>query len=232
MTIFKNSPIGLMSKNSRTIKFSELIKTLLLLIFITPVTIKAQDSNPVRFGIKGGINFSDIYVKDVDDTKMRTGFNLGIFLKVPIANIIAIQPELYYTAKGAEISYKNDFIDGTAGFHLNYIELPLMIVGNISKNFNVHAGPYAAYLISGKVKNESNVSLFNFEDNLDTDDYNTFETGVAIGAGVDLNAIGIGLRYIYGLTTIGKERTILGNNYTIPDGTNGVVNLYVSLSLN
>lgn len=203
----------------------------LLLIFITIASTKAQDSNPVRFGIKGGVNFSTFYAKDVDNTKMRTGFNAGLFAKLPLSNYIAVQPELYYITKGAEVTYNGTFVDGTAGFRLNYIELPIMFVGNITKNFNVQAGPYAAFLINGKVKNESNVNLFNFEDNLNTDDYNTFEAGAAIGAGIDINAVSFGVRYNLGLTTIGRERTYLGTNYTFPDAKNAVISLYVSLSL-
>ncbi|MEP7170517.1 MAG: porin family protein, partial [Bacteroidota bacterium] len=130
------------------------ITSLLVLVFISGTSIFAQDSNPVRFGIKGGVNFSNLYAKDAENSKMRTGFNVGLFAKLPLTNHIAVQPELYYTTKGAEITYNNIFVDGTAGFHLNYIELPLLIVGNITENFNVHAGPYAAFLINGKVKNE------------------------------------------------------------------------------
>lgn len=204
----------------------------LLLVFTIHASTKAQDSNPVRFGIKGGANFSTLYANDVDNTKMRTGFNVGLFAKLPLTSYIAVQPEIYYTTKGGDVTYNNTFVDGTAGFHLNYIEIPLMLVGNITQNFNVHAGPYAAFLISGKVKNESNVNLFDFEENLNTDDYNTFETGLAIGAGIDLKAVSLGVRYNHGLTSVGKERTFLGTSYTFPDAKNGVVNLYISLSLN
>lgn len=204
----------------------------ILLICIAHSSTKAQDSNPVRFGLKGGVNFSTLYAKDVDNTKMRTGFNVGLFAKLPLTSYFAVQPELYYTTKGGEITYNNTFVDGTAGFHLNYIEVPLMFVGNITENFNVHAGPYAAFLISGKVKNESNVNLFDFEENLNTDDYNTFEAGLAIGAGIDLKAVSLGVRYNHGLTNVGRERTFLGTSYTFPDAKNGVINLYISLSLN
>jgi len=204
----------------------------LLLVFIMHTSTKAQDSNPVRFGLKGGVNFSTLNAKDVDNTAMRTGFNVGLFAKLPLTNYFAVQPEIYYTTKGGDVTYNNSFVDGTAGFHLNYIEVPLMLVGNITQNFNIHAGPYAAFLINGKVKNESSVNLFDFEENLNTDDYNTFEAGFAIGAGIDLKAVSLGARYNHGLTNVGKERTFLGTSYTFPDAKNGVINLYISLSLN
>ena len=40
-----------------------------------------------------------------------------------------------------------------------------------------------------------------------------------------------GIRYTYGLTKVGKERTFAGTAYTTPDATNGVASLYVSISL-
>ena len=122
--------------------------------------------------------------------------------------------------------------DGIARYKLNYIELPLLVAVNVTNNFNIHFGPYASYLISGKVKNESNVDLFNFEDNINSDDFNRFDVGVAAGAGFDFGTLGIGVRYDYGLTTVGKERSFLGTTYTFPDAKNGVLNIYAAISLN
>lgn len=216
-----------MKTNAKLILLA-LVSIFLLISF----SIQAQDSIPTRIGIKGGVNFSTLYAENVDDTKMLTGINLGLFAKLPLSDHFALQPELYYTMKGAEVKYNNFFVDGTARFNLNYIELPLLLVINITDFVNIHGGPYAAYLISGKAKNESNINLFDFEENLDTDDYNKFDLGIAAGVGLDFNAISLGLRYNHGTTTIGKEETFLGTTYTFPDAKNGVLSLYLSLSLN
>ena len=209
------------------------LATAIILICTTITQAQAQDDElKVRFGVKGGVNFSNLYTKDVDQNNMLVGFNLGVFAKLPIASFLAIQPELYFTTKGAESTYNNAFVKGTARFTMNYIELPVLAVVNISKYFNVHAGPYAAFLLSGKATNKSNVTLFDFEDNLDTNDYNKFDFGLAAGIGADLGGVGFGVRYNYGLTTVGKERTFLGTNYTFPDGKNSVLSLYASFSLN
>ena len=205
-----------------------LVSTLLIITS----SIQAQDSLRTRVGIKGGINFSTLYADNVDDTKMLTGVNFGLFAKLPLSDHFAIQPELYYSMKGAEVKYNNFFVDGTARFNFNYIEVPLLLVVNITDFVNVHAGPYAAYLISGKAKNESNANIFDFEESLDTDDYNKFDLGIAVGVGLDFKAISLGLRYNHGTTTIGKEETFLGTTYTFPDAKNGVLSLYLSLSLN
>lgn len=197
------------------------------------IPVQAQvNKNMARVGFKGGVNFSSLYTKDSYDSKMLTGFNIGLFSKVPITERVAFQPELYYTTKGAEITYNNTFVDGIARFKLNYIELPLLLAINVTDNFNIHVGPYASYLISGKVKNESNVNLFNFEDNVNSDDFNRFDVGIAVGAGIDFGSLGLGVRYNYGLTTVGKEKSFLGTTYTFPDAKNGVLNLYAAISLN
>lgn len=204
---------------------------MLLCTFYTPAQAQVN-KNIARVGFKGGVNFSTLYTEDSQDSKMLAGFNIGLFSKVPVTGHVALQPELYFTTKGSEVTYNNTFVDGTARFKLNYIELPLLLAINVTDNFNIHAGPYASYLLSGKVTNESNVNLFDFEDNINSDDFNRFDAGIAVGAGLDFGSLGIGIRYNYGLTTVGKERSFMGTNYTFPDAKNGVLNFYAAISLN
>lgn len=213
-------------------KNSIAIISISVFLCISLFTTKAQDINSMRIGIKAGANLSNMSTNDASNNDMITGFNLGLFGKLPITNFIAIQPELYLTTKGAAVSYNSILMDGTARFNLTYLEIPVLCVVNITDNFNVHAGPYVAYMLNGKVKNESNITLFDFEENIDANDYNRIDAGIAIGAGIDIGAISVGARYNFGLTKVGKEQTILGATYTIPNASNSVLNLYVSLSLN
>jgi len=212
-----------------------LITVSLLLIGIMHAPGEAQDRHGTyspRFGIKGGVNFSNLYTKDGSHAKMLTGFNFGILSKMPITQHVAVQPELYFTTKGAEVTYNSPFVDGTARFNLNYLEVPLLLVLNLTDNVNIHVGPYGAFMISGLVKNVSNINLFNFEQNIVTADYNRFDAGITIGAGIDIGIISLGARYNYGLTNVGRERTFLGVPYTVPNAKNGVFNFYISVSLN
>jgi hypothetical protein len=208
-----------------------LITATILLSFTASFSAKSQNSNPTQFGIKGGVNFSNLYANDSEKDKMLTGFNVGIFSKLPFSGFFAFQPELLFTTKGAEITYDNTFVNGIARFRLNYIEMPLLFVVNITDNFSIHAGPYAAYLVSGDVKNESSVDQFNFEDNINVDDYNRFDAGIAAGASIDFRSVSFGARYTYGLTKVGKEKTYLGTTYTFPDANNGVLSFYASVPL-
>ncbi|MEC5165669.1 hypothetical protein RCH18_001400 [Flavobacterium sp. PL11] len=186
--------------------------------------VQAQEKT-ASYGFKGGLNFSNLYTDNVDDNNVLTGFNAGLYAKFPITNNIAIQPEISYTTKGAELVYDNAIVKGTAKFNTNYIEVPVLLVINLTDNFNIHAGPYAAYMVNGKTSNDSNFG--SYENELDTDDFNKFDAGFAGGVGVDLDALNFGVRYNYGLTKLGKDNSFLSS-----DAKNSVLSVYVGLRLN
>ena len=210
-------------KNSKKLIFASLA-----LSFMAFTTVQAQE-DATKFGIKGGVNFSNFYTDNVDDNNVLTGFNLGLFAKMPVSENISFQTEISYTGKGAELVYNNAIVNGTAQFKLNYIEVPLLLVVNLTQNLNIHAGPYAAYLISGKTTNKSDSGSYNFEDNVNVDDFNRFDAGLAGGVGLDLESVSFGVRYNYGLTKIGKNDS--NSNFTSPDAKNSVLSVYASFAL-
>ena len=224
------------NKKNKIQGLSKNLKIIIALVFLFSVSQitfsqSSSDSSSLKFGLKGGANFSNLYTDNVEENNVLTGFNAGIFAKLPITESLAIQPELLYTTKGSELKYNNAFVNGTSTFRLNYLELPILLVINLTNNFNIHAGPYVAYLVGGKATNDSQGTLFDIEKNLKNEDYNKFDTGLSIGVGFDAEKVGFGVRYNYGLQKVGKERSFLGTNYTFPDGKNSVINLYVSYSI-
>ena len=114
----------------------------IILLFVIQVS-QAQEAGTTaaKFGVKGGVNFSNLYTKDVDDNNVLTGFNIGFFAKLPITSFLAIQPEVTYSTKGAELKYNNFFANGTAKSQLNYVEIPVLAVINLTNNFSLQAGP-------------------------------------------------------------------------------------------
>jgi hypothetical protein len=206
-------------KNSKKLIFASLV-----LSFMSFTSAQAQEKTP-SYGFKGGLNFSNFYTDNVDDSNILTGFNAGLYAKFPITNSIAIQPEINYTTKGSEQIYDNAVFQGTSKFNINYIEVPVLLVANLTENFNVHVGPYAAYMVSGKTSTDTNFGSSTSE--LDTDDFNKFDAGISGGVGVDLDVVNFGVRYNYVLTKIGKD-----NNFTSSDAKNSVFNVYVGLRLN
>lgn len=205
--------------------------SLVLVFFFAVIQITtAQEKSEYKLGFKGGINFTNVGTTTGVSNKSLTGVHFGLFAKLPITNSFAVQPELYFTTKGGELTYQNVVVDGTAKFNLNYIEVPVLAVFKIFPGFNFQVGPYASYLVSSKVKNVNEVS-FNFEDNIQSGDFNKFDTGVMAGFGIDVNSVEIGVRYNFGLLKVGKDKTYLGTNYIFPDGKNSAINAYVSYSI-
>lgn len=205
--------------------------SLALVFFLAVMQITtAQEKSEYKLGFKGGINFTNVGTTTGVTNKSLTGVHFGLFAKLPITNSFAVQPELYFTTKGGELTYQNVVVNGTAKFNLNYIEVPVLAVFKIFPGFNFQVGPYASYLVSSKVKNVNEVS-FNFEDNIQSGDFNKFDTGVMAGFGIDVKSVEIGVRYNFGLLKVGKDKTYLGTNYIFPDGKNSAINAYVSYSI-
>lgn len=180
-----------------------------------------------KFGIKGGLNLTNLYVDDVSDENMKANFHVGFYGKMPIARGVSIQPELLYTSKGAKEKYDN-FLSGSGEyrFNLNYIELPLSFVFNIAKNFNLHAGGYAAYLVNTNIKNlnkdEGEITEIA---ELDEDDFHRFDAGVHAGLGIDVQNFTIGARYSYGLCEIGKSGSFAGQ--ALNNAKNSAIQVYI-----
>ena len=62
----------------------------------------AQTNNGLRFGVKGGANFSNLISSDEDEdfnTEYKTGFHAGIFANIPLVSVLSFAPELVYSQK-------------------------------------------------------------------------------------------------------------------------------------
>lgn len=187
-------------------------------LLIASTAVRAQEQQTVaesglkaKFGIKGGLNLTNLYVADVSTEHMKAGFNAGVFAKLPVTRGFSIQPELLYSLKGAKEDY-NNFVQGSGEyrFNLGYMELPLLAVVNIAPNFNIHAGGYAAYLVNANIKNVNDQGTVVGANELSTGDFNRWDFGLAGGAGFDIQNFTIGARYNYGLSHIGKNDNLTG----------------------
>lgn len=204
-----------------------LTTTLLLALgSLTTVSAQTSDGGP-SVGLKGGVNLSNMYAKDVDDENILVGLNVGLYTNIPIGDSMSFQPEFNFTTKGSEITYNNLFDSGKRKFTLSYLEVPVLIKANVTKNFNLHFGPYLAFLVNSKIKNVSSDGSYTNTD-LDEDNFNRFDAGLSGGLGFDFDNIGIGLRYNYGLTTVGKDQQVAGTTYNALDAKNSNANIYVA----
>lgn len=214
-------------------KRANYVFSFLLIMLGLGLSANAQTSTDrkLRIGLKGGLNVAGLNDENIDDRDPRLGFMGGAFLKIPLSDRVAFQPELLYTMKGGKLNYKEGAINGTATFHFDYIELPLLAVINITPNFNLHGGVYVASLINGKFKNDANFNGLDTDGDLETDDFENLDYGLTGGVAIDIDRVSIGARYEYGMKTIGKERSSLGESYELPDAKNSVFQFYIAISV-
>ncbi|KPH14297.1 porin family protein [Chryseobacterium sp. ERMR1:04] len=184
------------------------------LAFAQTTTTTASSSNPVTFGVKGGMNVSSLSKNEgLDDTKSKIGFNAGVFANIPIASSFSIQPEVIYNDLGAKSTRKytafgNDY-KADYSTNLGYIAVPVMFQYNALPNLYLEAGPEFGFLVSAKDKFKTSTN-----GNTDTsstrtlnkDDFQTFNFGIGIGAGYYFtDNLGITARYTAGVTDIFKN---------------------------
>jgi hypothetical protein len=190
--------------------------------------LSAQNSG---FGAKGGLNFSNMTVEGNNDQNLKFGFHAGVFNKISISESFAVQPELLYSGKGFKNNFDdNIFADGEAKFNLNYIDLPVKLVYNLAPDFEFQFGPYISYLASANV--ETNAEVLNYfdvstQDDLDRDNFKTFDVGLTAGMGFNLNPVIVGFNYNLGLTKVAKDDR--PTEEMLGDARNTVIQVFVGI---
>ena len=197
-------------------KNAMIVITTLLACLCIETTVNAQES---QAGIKGGLNLSNMTVDDNDDGNLKVGFHVGVFDKIAVSEVFAIQPELLYSEKGMKFNYDESVIaDGDTKFRLKYIDLPVKLVFNLTENLNFQVGPYVSYLVKANADTDADVFDaidVDSDDELDRDNFHSFDYGVTAGLGFDLDPIIVGINYDLGLNPVAKDdeaaRDIIGD---------------------
>lgn len=208
-------------------------KSTLTYLFAAVITIlstsaaMAQSQNPTaRYGIKAGLNASNLYINDVNDENARFGFNGGFYGQILSSEVFAIQPELLFSTKGSQADY-GGIINSTVRYNLNYLDLPILAVFKLGPSAEIHAGGYASYLLSANIDYSGNFG--SGTERIDRDQLKTFDYGFSAGFGLNFGNVQIGARYNYGLVKIADSnnaRNLLG------DSKNSLAQLYLTLNFN
>lgn len=204
-------------------------KLSILLISLLFVSL-GSSAQFTRYGVKAGVNFSNMTIDDADDRTMKTGFHAGVFGRMGITEVFSVQPELLYTTKGFTNAYDNVLAEGEAKFKLNYIEIPVNLVYHLAEDFSFQIGPYIGYLASAKVSTDSSVLDFfeiDTDDNIDRDNFRSFDFGITGGLDFTLDPLIFGFKYNLGLVNVVKDNIpaeqLLGN------AKNTVIQVYAGI---
>lgn len=194
----------------------------LALVILSVCSAKAQEA---RMGIKGGLNISNLHDNTVTDENARLGFNAGFYGQILSNDVFALQPELLYSTKGSEYEF-DGIANETVKFNLNYLEVPVLAVFKLGKTAEIHAGGYGGYLLGANVSYEGD--LGDGGEDLDRDNFNSFDYGLVGGFGLNFGDVQIGTRYNYGLAKLAKTdnaKNVLG------DSKNSLAQVYVAFNL-
>lgn len=178
-------------------------------------TTPTSSSNPVTFGVKGGMNVSSLSKgADLSDSKSKIGFNAGVFANIPIASSFSVQPEVIYNDLGSKVTREYTNIAGTyrdeSSRNLGYIAVPVMFQYNATPEFFLEAGPEFGFLVSAndKFKSSTNNNTSTRTTSLNKDNFSTFNFGIGIGAGYYFTQnLGLTARYTAGVTDIYKNNS-------------------------
>lgn len=204
---------------------------LFLVSFVmSPLLLQAQMGDS-RFGVKGGVNLSNFNRGDVGTQNMRIGFNLGLFTELAVGENFSIQPELLLSTKGNRATYGDDDgvldlagAEGEVKTNLTYIDIPVLAKVTVGEVLNIHVGPYASYLIGANASTEGD--LANGSEELDRDNFKTWDYGLAAGLGVDIDVVTIGARYNLGLVNVAESTPAKG---ILDNSKNSVLQFYVGV---
>jgi hypothetical protein len=178
-------------------------KVILMIAFVTisvtnsnAQTTTADNREALSFGLKAGINYSNVYDEQGNDfvADSKFGFAAGAFVAIPLGKFIGIQPEIMYSQKGFKSS--GTYLGSTYSMTrtTDYIDVPLLFALKPIKEVTVLFGPQFSYLMKQKDDfRNGNISSTQQQDfNNDNIRKNTF----CLTGGLDFNLdnLVIGLR--------------------------------------
>ncbi|MFP4287824.1 MAG: porin family protein [Bacteroidota bacterium] len=177
----------------------------------------------IKFGLRGGMNFSSLPEKTYDIESPQfgsaeiktlsdnyTGFHIGVMSQINLLAIF-IQPELLFVSTGNEMQVVDTDSEDEGFFTQRFskIDVPVL-VGTKLGPVRLGVGPVASVLLNSESDIEDR-SFFTGE-NLN-EKYNSATFGFQVGAGVNIGSIALDLKYEGSLSKLSDGLTVGDNTY-------------------
>lgn len=188
--------------------------SLMGLLMIASTSVFAQAS----FGIKAGVNFTNMSTKTFgdkdDDNKFKPGLNVGAFADIDFSDMLGIETGLNVETKGYQLKYENEILGSKSKTkiktNLIYVSIPVDVKLTFGDIY-VLAGPYLGIAASGKVKSkfesdgheDKHDESLKFGNDKGESDMKRMDIGLGFGAGYNINEnLGVRLGYDLGLANL------------------------------
>lgn len=170
----------------------------------------AQDSNvdahedsrlEPHIGFKGGLSIATM-VKSSDQSSISStplyAFNGGAVILLPLGKVIALQPEVLFSQKGYRATGTDLAGDYDYRRVSNFLDIPLLLRINLSKELGIVAGPQYSYLLKTNTTFKS--GSVSYQETVNNDNSNFTKNIFGGVLGLDVN-LGDNL-FLYGRYTI------------------------------
>jgi hypothetical protein len=174
-----------------------------------PRTASAQNFS---YGVKGGLAISSVPLggEVLDqvagqvsrDSSSKLGADAGVYVRFPVADRLAFQPEVMYVMKGVNLTM---IAGGSVSMRTHYIDVPLLmryrLGSNLDRTAYVFGGPNFGMKIGANAALDSLGQKFD----LTTDPaIKTQDFGFAFGLGAERRNWLVETRVTFGITDIGS----------------------------
>lgn len=181
------------------------VLTLLCICLMSSTVLFAQNGNGFGYGVKAGINLSDMTNSTGSG---RVGFVGGAFVDYSIERF-GLELGFYYSEQGS-----NGVLDAYehVDYHFNYINAQLLAKYQIFNGFRVFAGPQGGYIIKSTVQYEEHKEEYN--------NVAKWDIGITAGIGYTFKmGLDLSASYTRGLTNIFiDDRTAYNTTFKVSVG--------------
>jgi hypothetical protein len=144
--------------------------------------------------------------------KHISGAQVGVTFQGGITQNFSLVAEPYFIMKGGTLKNNNPLTTNKSTVRLYQMEMPVLARLHFGK-FYINSGPYAAYLLGGRIKTEGSETIPASSRSVSFDDeaggFKRWDMGVQAGAGyvfkLKKSSLALDLRYGYGLTNISRD---------------------------
>jgi Outer membrane protein beta-barrel domain len=166
----------------------KVLLSLLLVTAFTSVTL----AQGFHLGVKGGANLGKINGESFKD-EFRLGYQLGGFMEIDFTKGFGIQPEVLFSQTNTTVT--DEPLSGLKPgetYHLNYMNIPILLRFNASKLLTFNLGPQFSILTDNHKTTLENAG----------DAFKSGDFAMVAGAQVNLGALRVYGRYNIGLNSL------------------------------
>lgn len=193
------------------------MKKVLILMAVFACTLVMHAQEKVSFYYVAGTNLST-FTGDVDNVDPILGFSLGAGLNYDISEKWALRPSLYFVTKGGKSEGMIGNYSATETVHPLYLELPVDFCYRIPLNekmdFNILAGAYISYGLSGKIEVEVDKGASTVTEKQDffgSSRAKRLDAGLGLGVGLEVSKLIFSLKAQFGLVNMSRAGVSLKN---------------------